>query len=438
MQSYFYTVADALQPGLQATETLLLNFAGEASDFVRFNHARVRQAGTVTRRRLSLDLIDGERHASGEVELAGRLADDLPRLTALLEGLRAQREHLPPDPFLSFAVDGRSTEDRVTSSCPDASEALEAITAYAEGLDLVGIWASGAIHTGFASSLGQRNWHSCDSFNLDWSCYHSGDKAVKANYAGLHWDAEILRQRLGRVRSDIEYIARQPRSIRPGRYRVFLAPRALQEVVEMMAWGGFGLKSQRTGQSPLQRLQDGDLRLNREVNLSENRLRGLVPRFTRQGFLPPDQVSLIRAGAHDGALVDSRSAREYGVNMNAPSEWPASLEMAPGTLEPGDVLDALGTGLYINNLWYLNYADRNAARITGMTRFACFWVEDGRIEAPVDVMRFDDSIYHMLGDHLLGLTTERELLLDTATYGGRSGASAELPGALIEDLRFTL
>jgi predicted Zn-dependent protease len=243
---------------------------------------------------------------------------------------------------------------------------------------------------------------------------------------------------MDRVRSDLGYIAREPRTIRPGRYRVFLAPRALQDVVEMMAWGGFGLKSQRTGQSPLQRLQDGDLRLNAAVSLGENRRRGLVPRFTRHGFLAPDQVTLIRAGAHDSALVDSRSAREYGVNMNAASEWPASLDMAPGTLEPGDVLDALGTGLYINNLWYLNYADRNAARITGMTRFACLWVENGRVEAPVDVMRFDDSIYHMLGEQLLGLTTERELLLDTGTYGGRSGASAELPGALIEDLRFTL
>ena len=44
----------------------------------------------------------------------------------------------------------------------------------------------------------------------------------------------------------------------------------------------------------------------------------------------------------------------------------------------------------------------------------------------------------MFGEGLLGLTAERELLLDTGTYGGRSGASVTLPGALIDGLRFTL
>lgn len=40
-------------------------------------------------------------------------------------------------------------------------------------------------------------------------------------------------------------------------------------------------------------------------------------------------------------------------------------------------------------LWYLNFSDRPGGRITGMTRFASFWVEDGRIVAPLNVMRFD-------------------------------------------------
>ena len=61
------------------------------------------------------------------------------------------------------------------------------------------------------------------------------------------------------------------------------------------------------------------------------------------------------------------------------------------------MLAALGTGLYIGNLWYLNYSDRPAGRMTGMTRFATFWVEGGRIVAPVTPLRFDDTLYRMLG-----------------------------------------
>jgi predicted Zn-dependent protease len=119
-------------------------------------------------------------------------------------------------------------------------------------------------------------------------------------------------------------------------------------------------------------------------------------------------------------------------------EVPESLEMAAGELPQARVLEALDTGLYVDRLWYLNWSDRGHARVTGMTRFACFWVQQGRIVAPVNVMRFDDSIYHLLGDRLEALTSERELLLDPDTYGGRSQRSALLPGVLIDGMDFTL
>ena len=103
-----------------------------------------------------------------------------------------------------------------------------------------------------------------------------------------------------------------------------------------------------------------------------------------------------------------------------------------------DVLSELGTGLYVGNLWYLNYSDRSACRTTGMTRFATFWVERGRLVAPVPAMRFDETLYRMLGDCLVDLTREPELLIDPSTYGARSTRSARLPGALVDDFSFTL
>ena len=73
-----------------------------------------------------------------------------------------------------------------------------------------------------------------------------------------------------------------------------------------------------------------------------------------------------------------------------------------------------------------------------MTRFATFWVENGRITAPVNAMRFDETIYRMLGDRLIDLTTERDFILDADTYHGRSTRSGRIPGALVEDFTFTL
>jgi predicted Zn-dependent protease len=316
--------------------------------------------------------------------------------------------------------------------------AVEQVMRAAEGLDLVGIWASGRLETGFANSLGQRNWHASASFNLDWSCYHRGDKAVKASYAGSNWMPGELPGRMASVRDDLAAMARTPLTIPPGRYRVYLAPRALQDLLDMLAWGGFDLKSRRTGQSPLIRMVADGWALHPSVTLVEDQALGLAPGFTGEGFAKPAHVALIEEGRLADCLVDARSGKEYGVAVNAAGRAPESLEMGAGSLAEARVLEALDTGLFVSRLWYLNYSDRSHARLTGMIRFACFWVERGQVRAPVNVMRFDDSVFHLLGDRLEGLTTERELILDPQTYGGRSYRSWRLPGALIEGMTFTL
>jgi predicted Zn-dependent protease len=138
--------------------------------------------------------------------------------------------------------------------------------------------------------------------------------------------------------------------------------------------------------------------------------------------------------------VSPRTAREFDLRANGANagESPEALAMAGGELAARDALAALDTGLAVGNLWYLNYSDRPACRMTGMTRFATFWVENGKIIAPVNVLRFDDTLYRMFGDNLEALTAERELLLESNTYGSRTLASATLPGALLSELNFTL
>jgi predicted Zn-dependent protease len=176
------------------------------------------------------------------------------------------------------------------------------------------------------------------------------------------------------------------------------------------------------------------------VTLTENSGEGLAPRFQDEGFVKPDTVTLIENGAYKDCLISPRSAAEFGAAQNGADgyEMPSSLDMRAGTLADKDVLATLGTGIYVGNLWYLNYSDRNACRLTGMTRFATFWVENGEVAAPLNVMRFDETLYRMLGSNLVGLTAERDLLLSTDTYEARSTRSMRLPGAVIDDFRMTL
>jgi predicted Zn-dependent protease len=151
-------------------------------------------------------------------------------------------------------------------------------------------------------------------------------------------------------------------------------------------------------------------------------------------------VPLVANGRLAGALVSPRTAREFGLDANGANsaESPEALAIGGGGIASRDALAALDTGLAVGNLWYLNYSDRPACRMTGMTRFATFWVEGGKVVAPVDVLRFDDTLFRMLGDNLEALTAERELLLSSSTYGSRMLTSVTLPGALVAELNFTL
>ena len=438
MKAHFFQLADALEASLAAGETLLASFHGERSDFVRFNHGKVRQAGSVEQRFVSLRLVRARRQASAGVTLAGH-AEDAQACLQAVERLRGTLAGLPEDPWLLINEAPQSTSSERRGRLAPAENVVEAVTEKAHGIDLVGFYAGGTIYRGFASSLGQRNWHEVDSFNFDWSLYREADQAVKTGYAGFEWEETRFVQKLEEAAGNLQLVGKQRRTLEPGEYRAYLAPRAMEELAGLLSWGGFSARARATKQSPLLRMQEGQL-LCPKLSVSENTAQGVAPGFQSDGFVKPATIRLIGDGTLEQALVSPRSAKEYGLETNAAngSESPESLDMAGGDLETDEALAALDKGLYISNLWYLNFSDRPAGRITGMTRFATFWVEAGRLVAPLTPMRFDDSIYRMLGEKLLALTREREFLLDPSTYGERSTASARLPGALLSALRFTL
>lgn len=440
MREHFEALARVVSDNLTGGEDFLLNYRAEDSTFIRFNRSAVRQPGHVKEIELSLDLIEGARHAEASLSLTGRMDEDAGRVIRLLGDLRAARAGTADDPYLLVNEIPADSERLIGGKMPEPDEIIDAVTSAGRGRDLVGFFASGPVFTGFANARGQRNWDAASSFNADWSFYAGGDKAVKASHAGFDWDAAAFARTAGAAADRLGALGRAAVSVKPGEYRAYLTPAALNEIAGMLSWGGFGLAAQKTRSTIFLKMIEGGARLNERVTLSEATDRGAAPAFQREGFLKPGTVRLIEAGAYRDCLVSPRSAAEYGVAPNGASaaETPASLDMAAGALPDADVLKALGTGIYVSNLWYLNFSDRSAGRLTGMTRFATFWVEQGELAAPLNVMRFDDTIYRMLGSNLEALTAERALMLDPGTYDGRNLDSARLPGALLSAMRFTL
>ncbi|MEJ2310458.1 MAG: metallopeptidase TldD-related protein [Gammaproteobacteria bacterium] len=439
MQAYFRELSEKIFALLTSdSEVLLLNFRGEQSDFVRFNKSRIRQAGHVAQNRLTLTLIADRRQAKASFDLSIALAADLALARELLLQLRQQLSFLPEDPYLHYATEIQDTCHVEKNRLPGAADAVREVLAAAQDLDLVGLWAGGEVSRGFANSLGQFNWHVNYNFNFDWSVYSREDKAIKQSYAGFDWNSDYVQQEIEYARQTLPLLATPPHSISPGHYRVFIAPSAMQELTNLLNRGGFGLKSHRTAQTPLLKMREEGMRLHPGVRFIENHKSGLMPAFTDTGFIKPDAVTLIDNGTYQHCLANARSAREFGLPVNCDIEHPQSLEIAGGELHQDRILSELDTGIFISNLWYSNYSDRNNCRITGMTRFACLWVESGIPVAPLNVMRFDESIYHIFGDKLVALTAEHEHIFDTSSYDNRSQASSRLPGALVDDFRLTL
>lgn len=435
----FDTLEQWLHTQLATGEHFSLWYSAEDSQFIRFNHGQVRQASQVRQIDATVRLIREERHASETLNLTGDAETDRARLAETLVQLRALLDVLPADPYLQLDNQVFASDRLPDGSLPGADELIEQVATLSAGLDMVGIYAGGPMYRGFASSWGGRGWHVAISASLDFSLFHANGEAVKITYAASEWDADALAAEFARGREQLTHLGKPRKTLAPGTYRTYLAPAAVEEIISMLQWDGFSARALATRNSPLQALQLGSARLSPLVSISEMASTGLEPLFNSEGSLRQDQP-LIERGQLVGQMVSSRSAQEYGLVPNGADSYekPSSIEMAAGVLPSDEVLQALGTGLYIGNLWYLNYSDQGLARMTGMTRFASFWVEDGKIVAPLATMRFDESLYAMFGDNLLGLTRERSLRISTSTYGQRDAQTLLLPGALVEGFTLTL
>ena len=263
---------------------------------------------------------------------------------------------------------------------------------------------------------------------------------VKGTYAGSQWDQTEYEKNMTSSIAKLRMMDKPGKKIKPGAYRTYIAPAGVADIVGMFSWGGVGEASIQQGDSSLCRMRQNDVKMSPCFTLSEDFTSGMVPRFNYNGELAPEKLDLILSGSLHNTLISSRTAKEYGVKSNFAGEREAmrSPVLAPGDLNEDDVIQSLDTGIYLSNLHYLNWSDRPGGRITGMPRYACFWVENGEVVAPIENMRFDDSIYNFFGGNLESVTDKSHLHPTVQTYEGRELGGVSCPGILLKSFELTL
>lgn len=440
MEKMFKRITTALLNELKGDEALSVSLDGERSHFTRFTQSKIRQTGLVNQVNLGFSLMKDQRRVQSEISLTGDGAGDLDLSLAELRRLRAEVVQLPEDPYLVLPSGKDTSRAEFSGNLLDPEEATEALLPAMQGVDLAGIWASGQILRGVATSSGQHHWFATDTFSLDYSLITPEEKMVKATHAGKDWDQAEYERFMADSIQRLRLMEMPPRKIEPGHYRTYIAPAGVADFLGMFSWGGVSEAAIRQGESALGKMRSREATLSAYFELSEDFRSGLVPRFNGNGEVAPEVTTLISSGELRNTLVSSRTAKEYGVESNfaAEGEGLRAPVMSAGSLKETDVLEALGTGVYLSNLHYLNWSDRIGGRITGMTRYACFWVEDGKIVAPIENMRFDDSIYRFFGSQLEAAGAETKVIPDVDTYEGRSLGGTVCPGILLSEFALTL
>jgi predicted Zn-dependent protease len=356
-----------------------------------------------------------------------------------LTDLRTEIDQLPIDPYQVLPTGDAHSHQVQQGQLPAPAQVSHDILAAVQDLDFTGLYAGGTVLRGYADSNGQQHWFATDTFTLDYSLFTADGQAVKGTLAGSDWVPSKYHDQMATSRQQLAQLGRTPLSIERGQYRTYLAPAAVADLVGMLSWGGLSEASMQQGQSSLAPLSAGQ-QLSPLFTLQENFSLGLVPQFNHLGEVAPTQLPLITAGQLVNTLVNTRTAQEYQKVSNSANDGESlrAAEVSTGQLAREQILAELDTGLYLSNLHYLNWSDRQTGRITGMTRYACFWVEQGEIVAPIHNLRFDESLYKFWGDNLLAVTNFAEYAAEVDSYGRRSLGGSLVPGMLIEDFTYTL
>ncbi|MDJ0508621.1 MAG: metallopeptidase TldD-related protein [Crocosphaera sp.] len=439
LESNFQQLCEQLLQSLKPEEYLIIELNGEQTQFVRFNGAKVRQTGMVKDGTIKLTLIANDKTTFASFPFTGDVETDQILGQENLDYLRTEIPQLPEDPHLVLPNNNGTTREVYPGDLLSPEQAVNKVLAPVSDLDMTGLYTAGSVIRGNANSTGQFHWFATESFIVDYSLITPSEKAVKGIFSGQKWHQNKYLEQIKSDKSQFIALEKLSKTLTTGGYRTYFAPAATADLISMLSRGALGESSLRRGGSALLKLQQGQT-LSPQFSLQENFSQGAVPRFNEFGKIAPEILPIIEQGKLVNTLINSRTASEYNLTDNGANNYETlrSPEVLSGTLAKEDILSALDTGLYVSNLHYLNWSDQTGGRITGMTRYACFWVENGEIIAPIENLRFDESLYRFWGDNLIAFTNFREFIPKTNSYRQRSLGGILSPGMLVDDFQFTL
>jgi predicted Zn-dependent protease len=227
-----------------------------------------------------------------------------------------------------------------------------------------------------------------------------------------------------------------PVDLEPGTYEVVLEPRAVAAMLLFPAWLGFNGKAHAEGTSFVHL---GERQFDDRIDIWDD---GTDPRSLGRPYdaegTPKRRVDLVASGVTVGLVHDRRSAALAGVESTGSSIGQESFGGYPGDLFLGagdktlpQLIGEVERGLLVTDFWYNRILDPKTQVVTGLTRNGLFLIVGGEIVAPVQNLRYTQSVVGALAPgHVLGLGNDAQLV-------GNEGGVVHVPSLHLASWAFS-
>jgi len=322
---------------------------------------------------------------------AARIAPDDPKFPGLPRPEPIETRDRAARSALAFGEDARAD---AVAAIVDESRARDLVAAgkVRLGVQTVAVANSHGVDAGMATADVQATVLSMHATGSGWASY------MGASPEGL--DAA----RLGEQAADLAVRSANPVDLAPGPYQVVLAPEAVADLMDFLAYVGFSAKAFAEGRSFLSG-KLGTHVMSEQITVVDDALavHALGLTFDFEGA-PKRRTSLVDRGVAVGPVTDSYWAVQTGrANtghaLPAPNPWgpmPLNLEMLPGDATLDGLVASVDRGVYVTRFHYVNVEDPVPVTLTGMTRDGTFLIENGELTRPLKNLRFTQSAVEAL------------------------------------------
>jgi PmbA protein len=190
-----------------------------------------------------------------------------------------------------------------------------------------------------------------------------------------------------------------PQALEPGEYDVILEEYAVADLMDYFAYLSFGSQAFLEKRSFMSgRL--GQKVMGENVSIWDDGLssEGMPSPFDGEG-VPRQRVDIVDTGVAKGVVWDTyygAMAGETSTGHALPAgetfgAIPMNLFLGTGDSTKQDMLASTKRGIWVSRFWYTRPVHPLTVVLTGMTRDGTFLIEDGKIVAPVNNLRFTQS-----------------------------------------------